>query len=404
MPVRSKAKNFSTLICISVVLGMLVVGLSPFRGPANQVKWLNHQRGVHIGRYGTILSNRAFPGHLSESKQRSCSLEIWLQPESDKRSSAIVSFSPSESPEQFSLVQYFRMLLLTKQSSKDGKRSLIGVGDVFRAGKTTFLTITSGKSRAAIYVDGVLKQPFSQFEFSENCTGQLILGTSPVAMHQWQGQLYGFAVYDTELSAMQVTQHYESWTKSGLPRFRTDDRTVAQYRFDEQRGNEIHNAVQPGIDLYIPTRYVLAHQAFLQPFWTEYMPGWDTWKNILINIVGFIPLGVVFRNHWTRIRPVRNSILATMLVGLAVSLTIEVIQHYIPTRSSGTMDLITNTAGTYLGALLYAGRTIRLSFENAMEFANPGCCPDGLRGEPELVLKAPSPIQQAGIRSHRPEG
>ena len=404
MAFRFSTKTFSTLICICIVLGMLVVGLSPFRGPANEVKWLSQQRGVHIGRYGTILSHGSFPSQVSESNEDGCSLEIWLQPDSVKRSSAIASFSASESPEQLSLVQYFRMLLLTKESSKDGKNSLIGVQDVFSAGKPTFVTITSGQSRSAIYVDGLLKMPFPQFRFSENCNGQLILGTSPVAVHQWQGQLYGLAVYDTELSTVQVLQHYKSWTKSGLPALRSEEFTVAQYRFDELHGNVIHNVVPHGIDLFIPTRYVLAHQIFLQPFWTEYVPGWSTWQDILINIIGFIPLGIVFRNHWTRIRPARSPILATMLLGLGVSLAIEVVQHYIPTRSSGTMDLITNTAGTYIGVLLYATRKIRGVLEKAMEFAHPGGHPNGsAMGELELVLKADSSVKPGEIQAFRPE-
>jgi VanZ family protein len=347
------------LICLLVLVGILVAGLAPFGRPRNAVTWLGNENGVRFGRYGTIWSSGEFVAADAQG-EASCSLEIWLQPDSTSASSTVLAFYTPEHPLQFLLQQYHELLILKRQL-QDGEKGtqIIGTEGVFRRVEPVFISMTSGADKSSMYVDGELARSFPGIRFGKECAGQLVLGTSPIGKGSWPGHLKGLALYHQELSSAEVLRHYQSWTTQGRPALLGNERAIGVYLFNEGSGNVVHNDVRPGIDLYIPPRFTLLHEVFLEPFWKEFKPSVSYWKDVFVNIVGFIPLGFCFCAYWSSARPIKHVNLTTVVFGFAVSLTIEVLQSYLPTRDSGTTDLITNTLGTFLGVSLYASKTAR---------------------------------------------
>ena len=67
----------------------------------------------------------------------------------------------------------------------------------------------------------------------------------------------------------------------------------------------------------------------------------------LANIVLFVPLGVLVAVAWPRARP-----WSVVLVGFAVSVTIELVQMLLPSRFPTISDVIANTVGAAVGCLL----------------------------------------------------
>jgi glycopeptide antibiotics resistance protein len=78
---------------------------------------------------------------------------------------------------------------------------------------------------------------------------------------------------------------------------------------------------------------------------------WFLLIDVLGNILVFIPLGIGFAGILHRDNP-RQTILRATLCGFLVSLTIELTQLTIPTRATDIDDLIFNTLGTMLGAII----------------------------------------------------
>jgi VanZ family protein len=340
-------------LCLFVLCGILLAGLLPFRGPRNGVTWLPGQNGVRLSGHSTLWSSGSFRAQ-DFGDGTSCTLEFWLQPGLPRDSSVILAFSAPENPLQLTVHQYRSTLILQTQSPGGRTQvSTIGTDSVFHQGIPVFVTIASGPQQTAMYVDGALLRNFPQSRIAGNCAGQIVVGTSPVVDYSWRGQLRGLALYGQELTPDEVRRHHETWTMEGHPELSDREHVVALYLFDEHSGNIAHNAVAGGIDLFIPVRYALVHQIFLEPFWKEYQPRWFYVKDVLINIVGFMPLGFFFYAYWTSVRPVKRAALITTALGFAVSLAIEVLQSHIPSRDSGTTDLMTNTLGTFLGVRLY---------------------------------------------------
>ena len=336
-------------------------GAWPFHSPKNQVHWQGNQNGLRFDRYGTILSSGEFESVSSD--RPSCSLEIWLKPTRTWGTGTFLAFYDPLRRREFSLQQDYIDLALQRSVGDEGLSDL-NVDEVFRR-KQALITVTSDGHDTAVYIDGNLVTRSSRFGLSLNdFGGQLIVGTSPLQSNSWSGQVQGLAIYKSELSTEQVAQHYQDWTQKGKPAVEENDPTLALYLFDEHTGKIIHNQVRPGIDLYIPDRYLVVHQTLLESPWREFQTQRTYLNNVLINIAGFVPLGFFFGVYFMSVRQVKHGVLATIVFGAIVSLTIEVLQAYLPTRDSGVTDLITNTFGTGVGVALY--RAVALPLTRAL--------------------------------------
>ena len=348
--------------CLLVLCAILVAGLWPFHAPKNEVSWLSNRSGLLFGDYGSILSSSGF--NMTGSNNRPCSLEIWLQPAATFDSNDILAFSTSQNPVQFAVAQSGDDLFVVRQfpdAQRRLKGAYIAIDHVFRKDNRLFMTITSGPQGTAVYLDGTLVKTSPQFVFTGNdFTGELVIGNSPVQNNTWGGQLWGLGIFDRELTAAQVLQHYDLWTKNQGVELTREPDTRSLYLFNEHAGRVVRNQVPSEPSLYIPEDYFVLHQKFLEPFWQEFRPNWTFGENVILNIVAFIPLGFFFCAYFSSGGRLNRPVLFTVILGGAVSLAIEILQAYLPTRESGTTDIITNTLGTAAGAMLYGCAAVQV--------------------------------------------
>ena len=102
----------------------------------------------------------------------------------------------------------------------------------------------------------------------------------------------------------------------------------------------------------------------LNPFYVslpqELRVSWTTTlSDALSNILLFLPIGFLYRLTGGNFR-------GALLTGAGVSLSIEIIQLFIPARTSSVPDLVCNSLGAMLGALLHAAAARRMAVTAGM--------------------------------------
>ena len=316
--------------------------------------WEENENALGFGDHGTALSSRAFGFDGDDGS--SCSLEIWFEPARIWTTGSLLTFYSSLRAEQFSIQQDYTDLILQRELRDRGHQTSetqIRVDDVFRR-QQAFITITSDGQNTSVYLDGHLVTKSPRFGLSvRDLSGQLILANSPLRAHRWPGQLRGLAIYGSNLSPEQVVRHYQDWTQRQRPVLIGPERALAVYLFNEHLGTVAHNAIRSGIDLNIPSHYLVVDQLLFEPPWQEFHTQQNYLENCIINIAGFVPLGFFFSLYFTVVCKTKRASVAAILLGGAVSLIIEFCQAYLPTRYSGMTDVITNILGTCLGVVLY---------------------------------------------------
>lgn len=353
-------------LCVVAVVAVLIATLWPFNPfPQNGVTWLQGTNGLKFDKSAVVVSDGPLNPVETESTE-SYTVELLLRPARTRSACTIMAVYKADSSKQFLVRQWSDGLIATHDASvdSDSTRTIkFDVNHVFHSGRLVLVTISSGTNGTTVYLDGQPVQSIPGFRISRSeLSGQIVLGTSPASYQQWSGELRGLAIYSKELTPADAILHYRQWTdpNGGRPDL---SGAISRYTFAEVGGNKVHNQVASEPDLKIPAAFSVPYKSFLESPATEFRANWKYARDLLTNIVGFVPLGLIVCAYfaWTRSRW-KAILIATVACG-TFSFVIEVLQYYIPRRGSGITDIITNTLGAALGAALIQTSPVRQVLE-----------------------------------------
>ncbi|NOZ80684.1 MAG: hypothetical protein GXP63_03340, partial [DPANN group archaeon] len=322
--------------------------------PKNKVTWLKRERGLHFSGRGIAYSPGAYEGtHSYLPAMDAFSIELFFRPLKDHTCSVapLLSFvDEGESPMLMIGQWRSHVIILAKGREIDS-------GNILTIGKRALVTITTGQQGTTLYIDGRAVRLYPGFSLAgpQGIPLRIVLGNSPTGKAHWTGDILGLAVYDRTLKADETYLDHRAWA-SGNPKALLENRgIVSLYVFSEGNGHSVADLTGKRRDILVPAAFRILKEERLIPIWKDFRLNRSYITDIAVNIAGFVPFGFIlaFLLHSLR-KPSRQGMYLTALFASGtVSLTIELLQVYLPSRSSQMSDLIFNILGTILGVALF---------------------------------------------------
>ncbi len=365
---KSNKNKVTLYLFVLYVFFILGFGLWPFNFHSNNnVNWLKTENGLNFNRHGIVYASnesnfqKPIPYYGEDGE---ISIELWLKPESNvpQNSAYILCVFDDSQPEIFSLSQVKSLLKISISESMNSAPNWRWLKNAFFVGQQVWLSITSNKRKTIVYLNGKAAGEFKNYSLAlGNRTVSewyLVIGNNPFGQKPWKGEIYGLAIYNHLLTPEKVVDHYQKWKNQGARSLSAEKNIIALYPMSEHTGKFIHNVLDDRYHLFIPHRFNTPKKEFLAIPRNIFQLNQVEIRDIIINSFGFIPFGFLFlRAVLTKKKPearLWKFVIIAILAGITLSLTVEGLQTFLPTRYSSLRDVIFNILGTGIGGLFAA--------------------------------------------------
>jgi VanZ like family/Concanavalin A-like lectin/glucanases superfamily len=349
-------------LSVAVLIGILIFGLNPKDYKfSNEVNWIKDQPGIHFGKYGIAYTDSFFESVGDDPSKPNCfSIELALKPASvqEKGTNFILVLHNGRDRNQLLIWQYHSWIILMNGDDYDNKRRTrrISVNLDSQVPTTRFIAVTTGQEGTQIYVDGVFvsRKKDLILKIPDGGKTRLFLGNSVYGKQSWQGDVYGLAFYAYTLTAQDIKRHFNGWSQQKNFSFARKDNPKALYFFDEKKGVRVIDHAGGQHHLEIPTRMRIFKKKILSSEWSGFKISKSFNEDNILNLFGFMPFGFILAATLLKIGGnfEKNYLLITVSFCFTVSLIIEILQAWMPSRSSSMPDLIFNTLGALIGAMI----------------------------------------------------
>lgn len=177
---------------------------------------------------------------MSDATNRAAdfTVEIWAEADGEPADNVyhLLTIHNDRLPEEFVICQWQQEFLLRatiRHPFTTRKISEVGLDYAFQKQKTQFITIRGDGMGTDFYLDDLSVQHNPQFVLKpEALKGQLILGNDDTGKHPWSGKLFGLAIYNRALDAVEIAGHHHVWTQGRARQMANAPGLVALYLFD----------------------------------------------------------------------------------------------------------------------------------------------------------------------------
>jgi hypothetical protein len=345
------SRKVITLLTVGIWIVIFVAGLWPFNFvPKNRIRWLPSGAGLRFEGYGQVYSSVPMFSPRGPDGAAEATIELVFTPSKSYEDASTVFALVNQDEASFAIGQSLTDLFLQGPFTQRGGKPVVKlwIDDVCGHAQELFVTITLDTRHVDVYVDGQLARSFPVLTRVDDLSGKVLVGHSVKGGAQWSGSVARLAIFEGTLDGADISRRYGQWTKT-----RHLDREVkhrgAAYEFVTPARDFVSNVGETGPDLIIPKTFRLSKPTVME--WPDHLDR-SVVVDAVVNIAGFVPFGLVtclclrFWTGWS----ISRCVAMTILVGASVSLVIELLQVFLPTRDSSLADLVTNILGTTIGA------------------------------------------------------
>ena len=349
-------------ISAAVLIGILIFGLNPKDYKfSNEVDWFKDRPGVHFGKYGIAFTD-SFLESIGDdpSKPTYFSIELALRPASlqEKGTNFILALHNGKDRDQLLIWQYHSWIILMNGDDYDHKRRTkrIAVNLASQYSKMHFVDVTIGEDGTKVYLDGrlVRRKKDLLLRIPNSRKTRLLIGNSIYGKQSWQGDVYGLAFYGYTLNAQNINLHFERWIQNRSFSFAKKDKPIALYYFDEKTGERAIDRAEGKHHIKIPKDMRIFKKKILSFEWSGFRFSRSVYEDNILNLIGFIPFGFILAATLMKFGGTleKHCFFITVSFCFTVSLIIEILQAWLPSRSSSMTDLILNTLGALIGVVM----------------------------------------------------
>lgn len=258
----------------------------------------------------------------------------------------IFSFARNFSDQNFAIAQYHSALNVQFFSRESRQFNEVTVDTVFKTRTPVWIAITFTGETVRCYVNGVKRDerrtgPMALTQW--NAAYPLVVGTDPNGGLQWEGVIHSAAIFDRSMSKAELRKPGLIFKKYS---------SIIHYDFSKGHAQYLRSTGTDGDSLYVPARY--------QPY--DRLTLFDTFRylgkqrlyirDIVANIFFFLPIGFFSAMLLGRsFKKIISIIVLSVIIGCVLSVSVELLQIYLPSRFSSMLDVLSNTSGAALGAL-----------------------------------------------------
>lgn len=358
---KNKLKYLRILwVLFSLTVGFIVAAtLYPFHflRPVNDAIWLPESPGLYFNGRGIAYTEEVPTIPL----QQGISVEILLKERPGSKNwgpKEIISFYDGYASPSLLVGQWGGHLFFYSRFESNNKKiwyKRFRSKNRLTRRKPQLVTFTFDRREKALYINGELsnRERSNISREEEFFSGRLIIGNSPAGGAGWWGEIQGLAVYDRALMASEAEKHNVLVAQKGMPGL-AGEGCLLLYTFEEGEGKTVGNIIGEANPFYVPDHRVAFIKTILnlRNMRTDLLSG-QPMEDFVANIFFFIPYGILLSLLLFRrfsLGPFLTIIIVVFSGGF-LSITVETIQFFLPSRAPAITDVISNMLGSGVGCL-----------------------------------------------------